>query len=84
MNLRCENYYYYYLIKLKWGFTRNLLRNYHFFLYSAIKCIYMNQCKFLADWFLSRMIFGPEDEGNKFLRNVGSHKDCTALYPRRW
>jgi hypothetical protein len=26
----------------------------------------------------------PEDEGDSFLRKVGSHRDYTALYPRRW
>jgi hypothetical protein len=26
----------------------------------------------------------PEDGGDTFLRNVGSHTDYTALYPRRW
>jgi hypothetical protein len=35
-------------------------------------------------WFLARMIFDPEDWGDMFLRNVGSHTDHTALYLRRW
>jgi hypothetical protein len=26
--------------------------------------------------------FDPEDSGNKFFRNVGSHMGYTALYPR--
>jgi hypothetical protein len=30
------------------------------------------------------MIFDPEDGGDTFLRNVGSHKNYMALYPRRW
>jgi hypothetical protein len=33
-------------------------------------------------WFLSRLIFDCEDGTNTFLRNVGSHTDCKALYPR--
>jgi hypothetical protein len=33
-------------------------------------------------WFLARLIFYPEDGGNTFLRNVGSHTDYMALYPR--
>jgi hypothetical protein len=27
----------------------------------------------VAHWFLSRLTFVPEDEGDKFLRNVSSH-----------
>jgi hypothetical protein len=30
------------------------------------------------------MIFDPEDGGDTFLRNIGSHTVYTALYPRRW
>jgi hypothetical protein len=30
------------------------------------------------------MLFDPEDRDNTFLRNVGSHTDCTVIYPRRW
>jgi hypothetical protein len=37
-----------------------------------------------ASQFLSRLIFDLQDEGDKFLRNVGSHTDYRALYPRRW
>jgi hypothetical protein len=29
------------------------------------------------------LIFDTEDEGDTFLRNVGSHTDYAALYPRR-
>jgi hypothetical protein len=32
---------------------------------------------------LVRLIFDPEDGADTFLRNVGSHTDYTALYPRR-
>jgi hypothetical protein len=32
-----------------------------------------------ARWFLARLIFEPED-GDTFLRNVGSHTDYTVLY----
>jgi hypothetical protein len=28
--------------------------------------------------------FEPQDGRDTFLRNVGSHTDYTALYPRRW
>jgi hypothetical protein len=38
----------------------------------------------LSRWFLTRLIFGPEDGGDTFLRNVGSYTDYTVLYPRRW
>jgi hypothetical protein len=33
---------------------------------------------------LSLLIFDPEDGGDTFLRNVGSHRHYTVLYPRRW
>jgi hypothetical protein len=33
--------------------------------------------------FLARGYFYPEDGGDTFLRNVGSHKIYTASYPRR-
>jgi hypothetical protein len=32
-------------------------------------------------WFLARGFFYPEDGGDKFLRNVGSHKIYTAPHP---
>jgi hypothetical protein len=35
-------------------------------------------------WFLSRLIFDPEDGSHTFLRNIGSHTDYAAQYPRRW
>jgi hypothetical protein len=34
-------------------------------------------------WFLARGFFYSEDGGDKFLRNVGSHKIYTAPHPRR-
>jgi hypothetical protein len=34
--------------------------------------------------FLARVISDREDGGDKLLRNVGSHTDYTASYPRRW
>jgi hypothetical protein len=34
-------------------------------------------------WFLARGFFCPEDGGDTFLRNVGSHKNYTAPHPRR-
>jgi hypothetical protein len=36
----------------------------------------------VARWFLARLIFDTEDGGDTFLRNVISHTDYTALYPR--
>jgi hypothetical protein len=33
---------------------------------------------------LARLIFNFEDRGDKFLSNVGSYMDYTALYTRRW
>jgi hypothetical protein len=35
-------------------------------------------------WFLARGFFCPEDGGDKFLQNVGSHKICTVPHPRKW
>jgi hypothetical protein len=34
-------------------------------------------------WFLARGFFYPEDRGNTFLQNVGSHKNYTAPHPKR-
>jgi hypothetical protein len=34
-------------------------------------------------WFLAREFFYPEDGGDMFLRNVGSHKIYMAPHPRR-
>jgi hypothetical protein len=34
-------------------------------------------------WFLARGFFYPEDGGDTFLRNVGSHKIYTEPHPRR-
>jgi hypothetical protein len=48
-----------------------------------------NQREVTADWaiflrwFLPRGFFYPEDGGDTFLRNVGSHKIYTAPHPRR-
>jgi hypothetical protein len=36
-----------------------------------------------AGWFLARLSLDHEDVGDKFLRNVVSHIDYKALYPRR-
>jgi hypothetical protein len=38
----------------------------------------------LARLFLARLIFYPENGGNTFLRNVGSHTDYAALYRKRY
>jgi hypothetical protein len=35
-------------------------------------------------WFLVQLIFNPEDGGDLFLQNIGSHMNHVALYPRRW
>jgi hypothetical protein len=32
-------------------------------------------------WFLARLIFDPEDGGDAFLRNVGSHTDYRRYIP---
>jgi hypothetical protein len=37
-----------------------------------------------SHWFLALGFFYPEDGGDTFLRNVGSHKIYMALHPRRW
>jgi hypothetical protein len=34
-------------------------------------------------WFLGWLTFELEDSGDTFLRNVGSHTDYTALYPKK-
>jgi hypothetical protein len=36
-----------------------------------------------SGWFLVRGFFYPEDGGDTFLQNVGSHKIYTAPHPRR-
>jgi hypothetical protein len=36
-----------------------------------------------SSWFLASGFFYPEDGGDTFLRNVGSHKIYTAPHPRR-
>jgi hypothetical protein len=36
-----------------------------------------------SHWLLARGFFYPEDEGDKFIRNVGWHKIYTAPHPRR-
>jgi hypothetical protein len=41
-------------------------------------------CYLFHAGFLLGLFFGPEDEGDMFLRNVGQIlTDYTALYPRR-
>jgi hypothetical protein len=37
----------------------------------------------LLSWFLARGFFYPEDGGDTFLRNVGSHKIYMVPHPRR-
>jgi hypothetical protein len=57
---------------------------------SLSSCSYVAACFRLAAQsaancsrrFLSRGCFYPEDVGNKFLRNVGSHKNYKAPHPR--
>jgi hypothetical protein len=34
-------------------------------------------------WFLARLIFGSENGGDTFFRNVGLYTDYTAVYPKR-
>jgi hypothetical protein len=38
----------------------------------------------LVRWFLAGLIFGPEFGSDKFLRNIGSYTDYTALYSMEW
>jgi hypothetical protein len=33
---------------------------------------------------IPRLILDPENGSDNFLRNIGSHTDYTAPYPRRW
>jgi hypothetical protein len=40
-------------------------------------------CSYLLRQFLARGFFYPEDGGDMFLRNVGTHKIYTAPHPRR-
>jgi hypothetical protein len=35
-------------------------------------------------WYLTCRFFYPEDGGDTFLRNVGSHKIYTTPHPRKW
>jgi hypothetical protein len=37
----------------------------------------------LSHWFLAHGFFCPEDGGDTFLRNFGSHEMYTAAHPRR-
>jgi hypothetical protein len=54
-------------------------------------CSYIGGCPQLvaqyaatcSRWFLARGFFNPEDGGDTFLQNVGSHKIYTAPHPRR-
>jgi hypothetical protein len=53
-------------------------------------CICYEECRLLgwavatcSRWFLACGFFCPEDGGDTFLRNVGSHKIYTAPHPRR-
>jgi hypothetical protein len=55
--------------------------SYWFFLsYHLRMQVAANTC---SRWFLARGFFYPEDGGDTFLRNVGSHKIYTAPHPRR-
>jgi hypothetical protein len=51
--------------------------------YAFLNLALRTSSRLLARWFLARLIFDPEDGGDTFFRNVGSHTDCMALYPRR-
>jgi hypothetical protein len=42
-------------------------------------------CRWLCScWFFACGFFYPEDGGDTFLRNVGSHKIYKVPHPRRW
>jgi hypothetical protein len=49
--------------------------------------VFWRQCRqvihLLQAGFFFCSFLDPEDEGDTFLRNVGSHADYTALYSRR-
>jgi hypothetical protein len=47
---------------------------------SVSRCLQTAEC---SRWFLTRGFCNPEDGGDRFLRNIGSHKIYTAPYPRR-
>jgi hypothetical protein len=52
--------------------------------WDIVRCSPYVKRSFIFTLVFARLIFDPEDEGHTFLRNVGSHKDYTELYPRRW
>jgi predicted RNA binding protein YcfA (HicA-like mRNA interferase family) len=57
--------------------------------YTAIQILYkliavrMQTASTCSRWFLAIGFFFSEDGGEKFLRNVGSHKIYKAPHPRR-
>jgi hypothetical protein len=58
---------------------------------SLPSCSYIAGCSWLvaqsvatcSRWFLAHRFFYPEDGGDMFLQNVGSHKNYMVLHPRR-
>jgi hypothetical protein len=63
------------------GLSRNHILNIVIFWDMARCDPYVN---LLHAGFFVRLIFYPEDGGDTFLRNVGSHRDCTVLYQVKW
>jgi hypothetical protein len=50
--------------------------------YQADLCLLLATCFTLVSGFSLGLFFGPEDEGNNFLRHVGRlSADYTAFYP---
>jgi hypothetical protein len=58
-------------VKLKYS---KIIKNAFFWDMAAATC---------SLWFLARGFFYPEDGGDTFLRNVGSHKKYTAPHSRK-
>jgi hypothetical protein len=49
----------------------------------AVSLKELNSAASYSRWFLDRRFFYPEDGGDTFFRNVGSHKIYTEPHPRR-
>jgi hypothetical protein len=52
-------------------------------LFTVSTCVELQSAATCSRWFLARGFFYPEDGGDTFLRNIGSHKNYTVPHPRK-